>query len=625
MILVLNRQQQSSGNNWQSFCCKKYKMKYMHRFKHILLLAVAMMCVTLSVHAQQEVEDVIYEFRKGKKYIVHIVQDGNTLWGIYKKYNVEVDAIVAANPGIEKGVTEGQKLLIPMGAATEKYPEGTLIKEHKVVKGETLFRIAASNGATVEEVNKLNPGTEGGVKLGQVIKIPLKQLSDSGSEPPPPPPPTKKTETKVVFYDTLVKHKVLDHETLFSISKRFMVPVEDLQTLNKLRSSKIRPGDFIQIPLKKEKFKEVEIRKVDDVEEQTKKLDKELLFTKKDEYRIAVMLPFVFDKTDNEGTALRNIATEYYMGVELAVDSLEKLGLRAKLYVYDVPTDSAGIYKVLGKPEMRKMDLVFGPLIPNAADIVGRWCKNNKIRMVCPSSCNTGLLLNNPYIYASIASDVTQLRILAQYTLKNVSSEQLVLVNSGIGKDKELYDAYRGRFSELSKGKIKLIEIKIEDVPAHIKRNGNTVFIVPTRDKGAASRFMNTLNKASDKVGNGTVKVFATKDWGGFDDITGFVKNKFNVHWVSSSDLNYTLNPTKTVLRKFRTKYKADMSRFSAHGFDVTLFFVANLLIGDKNVNGIVNSFNMVQKGKGNGYENGECFVLRHDNYQLVREEIIHE
>lgn len=591
--------------------------------KHLLLTLTLLF--TCGLFAQQT-EDVTYEYRKGKKYIVHFVQNGNTLWGIHSAYNVPVDDIVAANPGIEKGLNDGQKILVPVGAADAKYPDGTLIKEHVVQKSEGLYGIAKREGTTVDELTKLNPGTENGLKLGQVIKIPVTNNAATTTVKETPPAKQPNTTPSVSFYDTIVNHTVLAHETLYSISKRFMVPVKELQAFNKMRSEKVRAGDVIQIPLKKEKIKQVPIRQVTEITPD-RKLDEDLLFTRKNEYHIAVLLPFYLDGGEGSSAGLKGIATEFYMGVELAVDSLEKLGLRAKVHVYDAQNDSLALMQLLKKPEMKKMDLIIGPLIPQGADIVGRWCRQNSIRMVCPSACNSALLKENPYIYAAVPSDITQQRILARYTIENHNRDQIVLVNTGVAKDKDLYEAYRARFMELSKaaGNIKLIEVKTEEIGAFIRRNGNTVFVVPTRDKGAAIKFMNALHKADSKAGNGTISVFGTKDWGNFDDIAAHTKNKYNLHWVSSSDLNYTLGPTKNLLLHYRQKYKSDMSRYGAHGFDVMFYFTRSLLMEKSPGQGVISSFAMEQVGPGNGFENSQCFVLKHVEYELVRVAVAHE
>ncbi len=586
--------------------------------KYLLIICTLLMGNLLF----SQTEDQVFEYQKGKKYIVHFVQTGNTLWGIQETFKVPAKDIIAANPGVEKGLTEGQKLLIPAGVAEAKYPDGTLIKEHTIVKGETVYKLVKKEGCTLEEFTKLNPGTETSLKLGQVVRIPLKSITEQVKEPVVTQP-VKEVETTVNFSDTIISHTVLDHETLYSISKRFMVPVEELQKFNKLKSTNIKPGQVLQIPLKKEQIKQVEIRKVVEIEE-IKKVDEELLFKQKDQYNIAMMLPFYLDGGEQ---GFKSIATEFYMGVQLAIDSLEKLGFNAKVYIYDAKNDSAAIVNLLKKPEMKQMDLIFGPLIPQGADIVASWCKANKIRMVCPSSCNGSVLKENPFVYAAMPTDITLQHILAKYTLENHSKDQIVLVNTGNAKDKELYDAYRERFMELSpaKGNVKLIEIKTDDLAAFIRKNGNTVFIVPTRDKSAAMKFMNTLHKSGSKAGNGTISVFGTKDWGNFEDIKGVLKNKYNLHWASSNDLNYTLPETKKLVRKYRRKYKSDLTKFGAHGFDIMFYFANTLLMEQASKEGVINAIEMEQVGLGNGYENNQAYILKHVEYELVRVGIVHE
>jgi len=44
---------------------------------------------------------------------------------------------------------------------------------HFVKQGETLFEIAKAYGITVDNLFKVNPESRGGIKPGQILKIPL--------------------------------------------------------------------------------------------------------------------------------------------------------------------------------------------------------------------------------------------------------------------------------------------------------------------------------------------------------------------------------------------------------------------------------------------------------------------
>lgn len=586
-----------------------------------LLFVISFLSV-LSSWSQTPVDDQIIEYQKGKKYIVHVAQAGNTLWGLHTTYNVPVDDIVVANPGINKGVVEGNKYLIPNGVAEAKYADGTQMALHTIVKGDTPYSLSKKYGATVDDINKLNPDLAGGFKIGQQVKIPLKAAVVEGVKPVTAPPTPVKTT--VSFSDTVITYVVKPSETLYTIAKRYMVPVNELQAFNQLKTTKIKEGDTLKIPLKKEQIKEVPIREVKPIEE-VKKVDESLLFKKKEQYEIAVLLPFDLDSKGS--TQLKTLATDFYMGVELAIDSLKALGFNATVRVIDFPSDSAKMATILKKPEMKNLDLIIGPLLPQSTEMVANWCKANKVRMVCPASVNSAVLKGNQYVYAAVSSEMTQQAVMAKYVIENYKNDQIVLVNAGIAKDKDLYDAFRNRFMELSKtnGNVKLIEIKAADVATYIRKNGNTVFIVPTRDKVAANKFVLAVHKSSAKAGDGAITIIGTKDWAGFDDISGYYKTKYAITWAASSDLNYSLEQAKQIGRLYRTKYKADLNKYAAQGFDVFYYFVQTLLNNQEVKEQVTNAFNMSVVASGSGYENNQCFILKHVDYELIRVGIYHE
>jgi LysM repeat protein len=590
--------------------------------KKLLFLFVAV--VTLNAFSQTN-EDVLYEYVNNKKHIVHTAQVGNTLWGLHTTYKVPVDSIISANPLLKNGIQEGVSYLIPIGTAEGEYANGTQVLEHYILKGETQFSLTKKFLVTTDDLVKFNPSLSTELKVGQLVRIPVKKnedgnilLNDNQLQTGSLDNKTTAPKSTIVFSDSLIQYTVLPGETLYTISKRFMVPVADLIKINNLPNNKIKPNDSLKIPLKKEVIKSVEIRQIEPIKE-LPKVDETLLFKKKEKYEIAVLLPFDLDSKGKN--SLKTVATEFYMGVELAVDSLKNLGYYATVTVIDFPVDSVEIVAELKKAKYKNLDLIFGPLLPQNVDIVSSWCKKNNVRMVCPSAVNTNVLNANPFVYAAVSSDITQQRNLARYALREYADYQIVLVNSGYAKDKDIYDAFRNRFLELSKtyGSQKLIEVKMSDFTTFIRKNGNTLLVMPTRDKTLATKFMNQLYKANGKSTTSTVTVFGTKEWANFDEISSYLKNKYTVQWATSTDLNYTLPETIHVLKLYRSKYKADMNKVAVQGFDVFLYFSQYLLWNETTDNLVANDFKMKAFVDGSGFENSKCFVIKHENYQINR------
>lgn len=110
-------------------------------------------------------------------------------------------------------------------------------KTHKVKVGESIEDIAKNYMVTPYDIYALNPDAKVELQPNTVIIIPKSRISEN---------PTKSEERSVTGFR---KHKVKRKETLFSISKKYNVSIEDIKKNNKrLYSENLRKGDKIQIP-----------------------------------------------------------------------------------------------------------------------------------------------------------------------------------------------------------------------------------------------------------------------------------------------------------------------------------------------------------------------------------------
>lgn len=571
------------------------------------------------VFAQPETNQT--EVIGGKKYYVHFVQTGNTLWGIHNLYSVSVEDIIKYNPGTEKGLIDGQKLILPVQLQTVL---------HTVDSKETLFAISKKYGVTIESIIANNPTAETGITVGQILtisgvekkistteNIPISNVqneivktTDSAKE--------EASKYKISFEDTMIHHVILDHETLYSISKRYMVSVEELQSFNGLKSSKINPGDVLKIPIKKEKIQVLEKREIKAIV--MKSVDSTLLFPKKTNYKIAILLPFFLEKSENNSDYISTLATEFYMGAKLAIDSLEKMGLDAQVFVYDSKTDTISIKKILEKPEFATMDLVFGPLSPDNVDVVAKWCKLNKVRMVCPVSVNISVIKNNQFVYSAVPSDATLLKGLAEFTLNNNSKDQVIVIKSTNKKDLIMYESFRNTFltAPVVGVRPKLIEATMDNYLSFMKKGVNNILVFPTNEKSLAVKFMNNLSSSSSKFNAENIFVYATKEWVNFDDVKPHYKNKYNFHFASPNDLNYKYPETEQLHLKYRSAYNSDMTKMAVQGFDVLYYFTSLLLLSSSLNELIMNQFDLKQNGVGNGYENSNVYIIEQEDFELI-------
>lgn len=129
---------------------------------------------------------------------------------------------------------------------------------HVVQKGEVLSVLAKKYGVTVEEIIKLNKFSANHiVHVGDKVKLPAAAATQvpAQQEVPPPPPPQGIVEKPVQkMQDTSAQpagnatiHLVKSKETLYSIGKQYKVTVDQIKSWNNLKDNKIGDGQKLVI------------------------------------------------------------------------------------------------------------------------------------------------------------------------------------------------------------------------------------------------------------------------------------------------------------------------------------------------------------------------------------------
>jgi LysM repeat protein len=208
----------------------------------LLLFAVNILFTTNLIAVPQD--SIGVEKKDGKVFVLHQVDAKETLYSIAKRYLTKVEDIKAANLEMGDGIKIGQTLRIPYKGIVQNLPgttqssnEAKNFKTHVVEKKETLYSISKKYNVNVEEITKANPGIETGLKEGQTLKIPV---SGNTAQEVPATPVAKGSKI----------HKVEPKETLFGISKKYNVSVDDIKKANPELIDGLKEGMEIIIPPK---------------------------------------------------------------------------------------------------------------------------------------------------------------------------------------------------------------------------------------------------------------------------------------------------------------------------------------------------------------------------------------
>ncbi|MBK9192878.1 MAG: LysM peptidoglycan-binding domain-containing protein [Crocinitomicaceae bacterium] len=612
-------------------------------------LTVIFCALTFWVAAQPE--NAVVETINGKKYYVHFVEQGNTLYGIQTLYKTKMESILQANPGLNNNLTIGQKILIPVETVTtanttEHY--GT----HIVSQGETLYGISKKYSCTVDQLKALNPGVEAGLSIGQKLNIPIKETLGNNETIQNDPVVNNTPNYNITYSDSIVKHTVLEHETLYSISKRYMISADTIQKINNLQGVKVKKGDVLIIPVKKVEFEIVE-KQIDPVEVIKTNNNSGAQLITKTSYNVALVLPLMLAQNEAEMNKplkvdqvrellpLTKMSFEFYQGFVFAADSLTKAGLDVKIYVYDTKKDSAAIEEIFKKEEFGQMDLVVGPMFQSETDVVSRLCIQKNIPLILPFKTDAAVLNQNQKVFKTVSSNMTLFDGAVDFILEHYSHYNVLIVKPTSTSDLAIYERCRERYNNGIKAYTHAMNPQIVEVTAgstsgrdidlFIKKDTVNIVLVPSENIKFVAGMMTRLNSVMNsnyRSSKMKVVIFGIEDWNRYEDLDMMHKNKLYNHYATYRYVDFNSGPGLEFVKAYRSRYGTDPTVFSSQGFDIGMYFLGALklygtdfgpFLSDYKTSLVQNDFSFVPVSEGSGYENKKVHVVMYRNYELVR------
>jgi LysM repeat protein len=158
---------------------------------------------------------------------LYTIRPGDSYFSLARRFGTTVEALVAANPGVDPtNLVIGQVVCIPVPPPSGPCPGGFL---YEVQPGDTFYRLSQRYGIAVEALKAANPGVDPDrLQVGQKICVPA---------PPPPPPCPGSTYT------------IRPGDTLYTLARRFGTTVEALRSANPgVDPERLQVGQQICLP-----------------------------------------------------------------------------------------------------------------------------------------------------------------------------------------------------------------------------------------------------------------------------------------------------------------------------------------------------------------------------------------
>ena len=443
-----------------------------------------------------------------------------------------------------------------------------------------------------------------------------------------------------ILTDT-VFHEVERKETLFSISEKYKIKINDLLNLNpQLRESKLRRNSTILIPVYKiqelevivnediknteqDEMVELEITSLDSIYIQKKKRNNKL--------NISVLLPFRSSNLNFNSIKevesmlvdrnLYTIALDLYSGILHAINDLKKMGISINLNVFDTDNSLNKILEISNSEKIRNSDLIIGPLLPRNFETFSAIDFLEGIPKVFPLS-NIPIKILKGVIQTVTPRNLLREKMIEYLDINIDRDENIVIIADSLNLD------IKNKLTSIFPNSIKikpefegyvlpelLDSLLVDSLPNKV--------IVESEIFTLVSSIVSQLN--SQITPERDVRLYTTYKGNQYDDPSIDIKNL--------GDLRFTYPSISKKIRSdsitdFKENYKdlfgslpnSDVVR----GYDITKDIVLRILL-DNNINKTVKygeqSYNeskfLYKKDTLGGLFNSSIYILKHFDYDI--------
>ena len=560
--------------------------------------------------------------QENQSYFLHTIEKGQSLYSISKMYNVTTSDIIHLNPGCDEKIYAGQTIKIPKGKESQK---GETF--HTIQAGETLYKLTTMYNISAKDICEANPGLGAeNFRIGQVILIPQKEKEQVVTAQKP-------TEQSNIQGPVIPRckemHKVKRKETIFSVSREYGISEEELIAANPELKKGMKKGQLLCIPYPAATTTQP-TPKEDPyaIPPSNSELFRESKETPKkmSTIKAALILPFQEDKR----------MVEYYEGFLMAVDSLKRTGTSLDLYVYDSGKEVSTLNAILSKNEMKKMDVIFGPMHQNQIKPLSDFAKKNDIRLVIPFSQKGEEVFNNPAVYQINTPQSYLYSEVYEHFTRQFPNAHVIFIEP-ISADKEKAEFISGLKQELKNKGISMQTVNENATKETLKaalRNDKENIFIPTSGKNVL--LIKVLPQLTllvrDNAGQ-NIHLFGYPEWQTYtrDHLESFFE--LDVYFYSSFYTNTLFPAAVQFTNTYHKWYSKDLiskyPNYAMLGFDTGFFFLKGLSrygselennLSKMNLTPIQTGFKFQRVNNWGGFINKKVFFIRFTkNFELVK------
>ena len=558
--------------------------------------------------------------------IEHIVVSGETLYSIGKKYQVTESEILLNNPDA-KNLKAGSKLYLPKKTADktgidvksvdEKQPKYIL---HTIVSGETMFRITQQYHISEQDLVEVNPDLKTAFRAGTQIRIPVTESMVAPSKP-----------INEISSDNHEYNQVVEDHISLGKTPEACLPGSHISYNKTINVALFLP---LFLDANEKLNKDFALAEIDSVKqiETTETIEEMATDTIIEEEQPVQLLKQFYGSSEK--------FLQFYEGVIIAVDSIQKSGAKIKLNVYDTKDNPESVRSIINKEEFKATDLIIGPVYENIQKEVARVSAMNHIPMISPFTPKADIIYNYPQFYQINPTREYLVEETAEMIADNYANTNFIVVQTSPYEgtpEGQIVEFIKSKFKTHGingQGKFTEYDFRKErsrGLPNILLPDKENVIFIPSSDEGELSVAISNLNNLANDYP--ITLIGASNYQQKYPSIEVAHFHNLKLKYINPYWINYQDSSTIAYFEKFISNFGTEPGSYGVQGFDASWYFLNAVHLYGKDfedclpymkINLLQGNYYFKRVSQGGGYMNEGVSVISYNrNFEVERKRVI--
>jgi peptidoglycan DL-endopeptidase LytF len=517
------------------------------------------------------------------RFYYHVIKPRQTLYGVTKAYEVSLEDIESANPWVaQQGLQIGSVLKIPkpLAEVVQNTRQGDTIS-HIVQPGETIYSLCRKYSVNADVFFKLNPHTVDGLKEGQEIKLPIRDEDKTSRTTTPPKTSGDQYKLYQIKKNDSLEHILKEHqiskEDLFDLNpevreglipdRYIIIPPKGRARSKDVQTTMTQPTSGAATRWPEKRISEsVAAAKTQRIAvllpfEMPKLVDEDLETD---------------DEADAEPKSQRKVirrpdiqmSLEFYSGFKMAMADLANMGYDIELLVMDVKAENTNLTTIENQLKEKKIEAVVGPLYARQALQIASAVSNNQIPVFSPLSRGLDNSSQANLISCVPAKTNEYLRI-AEAMNQEFYGAQIVFVNPDTPENRAALRTMRKAMHPRDSSLVHEVwSNRARDLSGFVRNDQHTVFITVDQNKAFLTDLVSKLFALRDR----NIRLLSTTDLFQIETIEIRYLNQIKYTGTELFYVDYNHAEVIDFVKRYRERYFTDPSRFAFQGYDLGLY-----------------------------------------------------